>query len=129
MRNFYVLLLFCVCVLFSACNPNESKKDDILLNVDGSWDLYDTQKCGKLTFNNYESFVLEINEKPTVFADISVLPSKSPVITISYAEDEDGNEIEHDDVWSCEIHPLSVDKAEIFNLPYYENSKLTMIKK
>lgn len=78
MRNFYVLLLFCVCVLFSACNPNESKKDDILLNVDGSWDLYDTQKCGKLTFNNYESFVLEINEKPTVFAYISVLPSKSP---------------------------------------------------
>lgn len=129
MKKFYLLLLFCVCMLFSACNPNEGKEDNLLVDVNGSWTLYDdTKPVGCLTFENYESFVLEINDKPTVFADIFVMPNKSPVITISYAEDEDGNEIEYDGVWTCEIYPLTPDKAYISNLPYYNDTKLTMIK-
>lgn len=124
------MLLFSFCMLFSACNPDESKKDDILLDVKGSWELYQNNiDQGLITFNDYESFILEIKDKPKVYADIAILPSKSQIITVSYAEDENGDEISYGDNWICEITSITPNKAYVTNLPYYKDQKLMMIRK
>ena len=131
MRKLCLMLLFSFCMIFSACNPDESKKDDIFINVKGSWELYqDTINQGIITFNDYESFEMNIKDKPVVYADIAILPSKSKIITISYVEDENGDEVTNgDDEWICELSAISEDKAYITNLPYFKDQKLLMIKK
>ena len=112
----------------TSCEKDEpGTKEEILVNLIGSWKIYDSQDQfdGNAMFDDQESFMIESN-RGFLFGNASILPGKSNVISFFYIEDEYGEEYSYDGF--AEIIPFTEDSVAVKNFPLYEDETIHMKK-
>lgn len=125
--KFYFICLFSL-LLFSCESKHEEEKEPILLNIEGTWNVYYQNKQeGIIEFDNQDNFYLEKIDSPALFGNYLLNPNTKR-LNISYVEDENGEQYMPDNIWNCSISVISNNEYIVTNLPYYENKTVTLKK-
>lgn len=130
MRKYLLLLAALITIFtFSDCEKHsDGDREEILVNIKGEWDIYyEKQIDGKIEFDEYETFKMSSSQRPDLHGDMTMLPNKSNVLSISYIENEKGEEYKYGGY--CTITPYNADSISVNNLPYYENKDVTLVRK
>ena len=130
MRKYLLLLAALITIFtFSGCEKHsDGDREEILVNIIGEWDIYyEKQIDGKIEFDKYETFNMSSSQGPDLSGDMTMLPNKSNVLSISYIENKNGKEYEYGGF--CTITPYNADSISVNNLPYYENKDVTLVRK
>lgn len=105
-------------VITLGCTKEQTNKDEIVINIEGTWDMYSSQSflCGTITFDIDEWYYME-GIKGEMFGDFSRTTTDN---VLSLTVDDEPRFVKYT--------PIEKDKCYMENLPFYENEKLLLIK-